>query len=672
MSFLAPLFLAGIALVAGPILFHLIRQVSRNRVIFSSTELLDDSEPKTEKSRRIQNPWLLLIRCLIIALLALAFARPFVPESEIGDPKDTVRRDVVIAIDGSASMNRPGASQRVIEEAKSIIEGLSENDQLSVFVFTDTINPLVSVEQWTDLPWRNRQDFAQVQVEKWVPTQFPGLLDRGISEAVAKIEKLRERSTAKSYGEIVVISDFSEGTSISGVELIEWPNFVRFTRKQITPPQNAPNLALRWLGWNEATDGLRSARIAISNSIPSYRAKALITVTDAISGQQAVEPIAVILEESNEQVVNISLDQDTINRPLTFRLEGDSLPFDNTLHVSPTYIPELKVGLFSEHENSNPKNAPYFIAKGVAGFESPVIALDDKTASSSANESFLIDRALSAEEAQSIRSQLIDGKTGLIIANSISFQDTLRTLTGDSGWTMRNRNSGHLLIGEVEFDHSLFSPFADSRFSNFANIRTWKAPLVVVPENDNYKVIARFDDGSPLLTEIQIGNGRVFLWTGSWAPSDSQWVLSSKFIPFLHRFALLASGGPSLQSNVSLTHTSAESYRELFPNQRIDAAEILRVGEQTDRWVAFQLDSQESRTNTISDDRWDQLALPEFSDSTQQAQIEAIAATTLRESAHRIEKRQQIWQWLLWLVLALLAIESIAAINMSKKQEAIS
>lgn len=672
MSFLAPLFLAGIVLVAGPILFHLIRQVSRNRVIFSSTELLDNSEPKTEKSRRIQNPWLLLIRCLIIALLAFAFARPFVPDSEVGDPKNAVRRDVVIAIDGSASMDRPGSSQQVLEEAKTVIETLTENDQLSVFVFMDTIAPLVSVEQWTDLPPDKRQDFALAQIENWVPTQYPGLLDLGITEAVTEIEKLRERSTAKSYGEIVVISDFAEGTSVSGIELIEWPNSVRFTRKQITTPLNTQNLGLRWLGWNDGPDESLSARIAITNTVPSTIAEARVFVSDATTGQQVGDPIEIVLDGTSEQVMNVSLESDTRNRPLVFRLEGDALTFDNTLHVSPTYVPLISAGLFSQYEKSDPKNAPYFIAKGFAGFESPLLTLDAGAPASSSNESYVIERALSSEEAEFVSSQIVDGKAALLIANGIYLEDTIRTLTGDSTWRMEKRSPGHLLIGEVDFDHSLFSPFADPRFSNFANIRIWQAPLINVPVSENYRMIARFDDGSPLLTEIRIGKGRIFLWTGSWAPSDSQWVLSSKFIPFLHRFALLASGGPSLPSNVTLTHASSDTYSDLFPSQSIDATSILKVEEQAKRWVAFQLDSQESRTNTISSERWDQLALPEFNEATQQAQIEAIAATTLQESATRIEKRQQIWQWLLWLVLALLAVESFAAIKMSKRQEVTS
>lgn len=669
MSFLTPLFLAGIALLVGPILFHLIRQVSRKRIVFSSTELLDDSEPKTEKSRRIQNPVLLIIRCLIIALLAFAFARPFIPNTNPSDSANSIRRDVVIAIDGSASMSRSNLAQSAVEEAKAVIEALAVGDQLSVFSFSDTITQLISLEQWTELPAGQRKRFALAQLESWQPAQFPGALDRAVREAASQIENQRERSTAKSYGEIYVISDFAEGTSLSEIELIEWPEAVRFNRIKIPTIHETPNLGLRWLGWN--LNG-QSARIGVSNSIPNESMTAQLLVSQAFTNRQVSEPIEITLDGVNEQVVTVPLEAGASETPLLFQIVGDDSLFNNTLHVAPAYIPELTIGLFSEHLETDAQNAVYFISKGIAGFDSPKASLLSDSPANGASDSYLIDRPLSRDEATPLRLEIVNGKSALLIADGIEIKDTITALTDISGWGIEERDTGHLLVGEVDFEHSLFRPFADSRFSNFANLRIWQSPRIDVPESEGSTIIARFDDGTPLLVEVQIGQGRLFLWAGGWAPSDSQWVLSSKFIPFLHRFALLASGGPSLESNLLLTHRNLERYREIVPSESIETPRLIEVAEQANRWLAFQLDPQESRTQIISEDRWDQLGLPEYNAATQQAQLEAIAATIDKESATRIEEKQHIWQWLLWAVLALLAIESATAIVISKREEVTS
>src|SRR4026209_430427 len=94
MSFLAPLFLIGALAVAAPIIFHLIRRTSRDKMPFSSLMFLQPTPPRVTRSSRLENLFLLLLRCLILCLLALGFARPFLqkpvrPGSESGQAQRT-------------------------------------------------------------------------------------------------------------------------------------------------------------------------------------------------------------------------------------------------------------------------------------------------------------------------------------------------------------------------------------------------------------------------------------------------------------------------------------------------------------------------------------------------------------------------------------------------------
>ena len=76
MTFLAPLFLLGALAVALPILFHLIRRTPTVQRRFSSLMFLSPSPPQLSRRSRLDKILLLLLRCLIIGLIAFAFARP--------------------------------------------------------------------------------------------------------------------------------------------------------------------------------------------------------------------------------------------------------------------------------------------------------------------------------------------------------------------------------------------------------------------------------------------------------------------------------------------------------------------------------------------------------------------------------------------------------------------
>ncbi|MEM6980256.1 MAG: BatA domain-containing protein [Planctomycetota bacterium] len=77
MSFLTPLYLLGTLAVVAPIAFHLIRRRTNQNVPFSTLMFLEPHRPKEVRRGRLDDIPLLLLRCLVLALLAAAFARPF-------------------------------------------------------------------------------------------------------------------------------------------------------------------------------------------------------------------------------------------------------------------------------------------------------------------------------------------------------------------------------------------------------------------------------------------------------------------------------------------------------------------------------------------------------------------------------------------------------------------
>ena len=64
MSFLAPLYIAGMLAVSLPIVFHLIRRTPQGRQVFSSLMFLSPSPPRLTRRSRLDNILLLILRGL--------------------------------------------------------------------------------------------------------------------------------------------------------------------------------------------------------------------------------------------------------------------------------------------------------------------------------------------------------------------------------------------------------------------------------------------------------------------------------------------------------------------------------------------------------------------------------------------------------------------------------
>src|SRR3972149_1759256 len=76
LSFLTPLMLAGAALVAAPIILHLVMKQQPKHLVFPALRFIQRREDANRRQLRLRHLLLLLLRCCAIVFLALAMARP--------------------------------------------------------------------------------------------------------------------------------------------------------------------------------------------------------------------------------------------------------------------------------------------------------------------------------------------------------------------------------------------------------------------------------------------------------------------------------------------------------------------------------------------------------------------------------------------------------------------
>jgi hypothetical protein len=103
MSFLNPLLLAGALAVAVPVVIHLLNRQRFRRVEWAAMRFLRAALEKNRRRLRLEDALLLALRCLMIALLAFALARPALNSARTGLFGDAPATAVIL-LDASLSL----------------------------------------------------------------------------------------------------------------------------------------------------------------------------------------------------------------------------------------------------------------------------------------------------------------------------------------------------------------------------------------------------------------------------------------------------------------------------------------------------------------------------------------------------------------------------------------
>lgn len=177
MSFLAPWGLA-LGALAGPLLALYFLRIRRKRVRVPSL-LLWQELSKTERLatpfQKFQRNLLLLLQLLLLALIVLAFARPYL-EADVRPV-----RSVVILVDTSASMGatdgNPTRLADAVEGALDIVDDLGAADEVMLVVSGASTEVLV--------PFTRDAAQARAALRGLAPTDAEGSLKEGVELALS-------------------------------------------------------------------------------------------------------------------------------------------------------------------------------------------------------------------------------------------------------------------------------------------------------------------------------------------------------------------------------------------------------------------------------------------------------------------------------------------------------
>ena len=135
---------AGAALAALPVILHLFMRQTPKHVIFPALRLVRERQKRSRKRLRVKNWLLLLARMALLALMALALARPrLYSQVPLGD--ESVPTALGLVFDTSLSMGYKEKDKTRLDEAKerarAILDQIPDSSLVFVVDSHDPIKP---------------------------------------------------------------------------------------------------------------------------------------------------------------------------------------------------------------------------------------------------------------------------------------------------------------------------------------------------------------------------------------------------------------------------------------------------------------------------------------------------------------------------------------------------
>jgi hypothetical protein len=672
MSFLTPLFFIGVAALAAPILVHLVRRTRARKIQFPALIFVRQVPQRTIRRRTLQNVLLMLLRCLAILLIVIAFTRPFFTGGSSAKQTNAVGATVVL-IDNSLSMRRENLFAEAQNRAEAAIDDARGDEQMAVLSFDKRYAVL---NRFTNDKNRLRTAVKSLTAG-WDGTDYEQAL-RGAESLLSEVETSGPKR-------IVMISDFQAPGWRQANATFKLANNTQLTTQDVSGNNAAPNVAITNVEARSVLFGqkyLDNLAVYVSNFSDTPRDHVQV---DFQINDQTVEKRDISLNSRDSRVVeftgfnlNEGANRCTVqissgdfapdNRfYFTLRREtpakalivesasrgrsdslhlqsalttNDDLPFTFTLKsagsVDPASIPEQSLVILNDAGAINPALADALV-KFVNGGGQLIVSTGPQTQAESFNQSL-----------QQIA--------------PAALREAVQPKAGESA-----------AITDVKFDHPIFEVFQKSGRLAAANVFGYFRS----EPRANATVLARFEDGSPALIESNTGKGRVLLFTSSLGPSWNDLPLTPLYLPFIHQMVRYAgtheanawyglgqtftvkkdgAGAPpavDTPAGARLNETRSTSDGDLLVTAREPGFYRLRYNSQPD-FAAVNIDGAEGDFSKLN--------LQEFvAGVTGGAGAAEGAGTSQQLSGEEVEGRQKVWWSLLLVALLLLLVESLLA-----------
>jgi hypothetical protein len=686
MSFLAPLFLVGLAALAAPILMHMIRREAKGQQTFGSLIFLEASPPTMMRRSRIEHWLLLLLRSLAILLLVAAFARPYW-RMAASPPMVTAHPRRVILLDRSASMSRAGIWDKASERVRQIIEETPPEISLGLYTFSHDLLPVLEVDV-AGPPPSERRGLLLSRLMLLRPDDGGTDLGSALAALAGQLETEGAEAEEQDVpSEIVLVSDLQAGSQVDALANYPWPKNCCLRIEKISAVESS-NLSTAFLDIEEDAQPIEEIPIRLFNRGGDARQTAELQWLDATG--QPLGKAGLQREVAANQGLVVRMPK--LDQPQgILEVRGDQATFDNRRWFA--QVPEKAMGwvCLDTASGNTAEDLGFFLeqlpldkAERKVSFSRRLPGSAEAWPATSQVPLVVASHRLTGRDAARWRKELEQGQHGLWVLDA-AMEDKAVRAEFESAWEnlVGSRLAGlseadsqqDALLERIDFNDPIFRSLADSRFNDFTKIRFWHHRRIELDPATPWRMVGWFDDDSPALMNLPVGRGQLWVLAAGWQPRESQLALSSKFVPILsaifdnaaprERFAQALETGNRIvigedeqwldPSGQEIQSTSAENSSRSFIADKLGFYQLSQAG--SSRKLACNLPIAESDTRDLELEKLERLGvniglLPTPEKQQRQAEQQQLV---------ELEKQQQLWRWCMASMLGVIALESILA-----------
>lgn len=525
MGLIAPAFLIGLAALAVPISLHLVRREEPSGLPFPSLMFIRRMPYKTRRRHLLRDPLLLALRCLALAMVALAFAGPHLSTPDAGASAGSDSLDRVFLLDLSFSMDHTDIWPETRAALTDRIDAMTAGQRAAIAVFDQEVRLLQGFTSNRALLLSTIEDVR------------PGGGATDYAAALAGATGLLRDSVA-SRREVVMISDLQR-TGLRGASPPALPSDIDL---EILPvgPAAGPNAAVLSVDLMPADDGGPRRMLAVRLKNTGKATASSIRSTTLVDGNVSdVRDIELPPGIVRTLMVPVVLPDDRIVR-VEVGLSRSGLAVDDRYFLVAAPERPLEV-LLVVPRNGGPDKG-IFLAQALAlagspAFEVTVISAEDFDEEALMNTDVVIldDVTIPVGAVDRAMSDFIDRGGGLLV---VAAEGPRGHWPGEDAGYLPGRigpaveaERGALGVGEA-FGAALIPADLRRTFeAAFADVDVYRYRKLDVAGDD--QVLAHYFDGAPALVERRTGSGRALVVTTTLDPRWSTFASASGFAPFV-------------------------------------------------------------------------------------------------------------------------------------------
>jgi hypothetical protein len=511
MGLLAPGILAGLVALGLPVYLHLLRQHKTTPRPFSSLMFFDRRIQSSVKHRRLKYLVLFSLRCLFIALLLLAFARPFIEWTGVASAHSG--RVLAFFIDDSFSMREGDRLARAKQQALEVASGIHADDRAQVATFGGPTRLLTNLTN------------DRGATEAAIRGITPGDGASSFAEVTRAIRSLAQ--SAHAPVEAHVFSDFQKSSWPANFSDLRLPQGTRLVPHRVTDSP-VPNLAVENVIAPRRLFNAKSG--AVQATLVSYSDKDATPRVSLVVNGNVIDTKPAKLPAGGRAAVEFT----GIDAP--YGLNRGEVRIDSEDAFTPDDHFYFAV------ERSDP--APALFVEDASGARS---ALYFDTALQAANQpAFSLIKSSYAQAA----STNLDRFAFVVLSDPAGlprgFEDNLTKYVRNGGSVLFLL--GHNAAGRVPVaDLSTAAAAPSNGTYRTATDVDQTHPALKVPAHwdairfyrvvpvqaGTARVLMRLDDGAPVMLERAIGEGRVIVFASAFDNNDSDLPVRPLFVPFV-------------------------------------------------------------------------------------------------------------------------------------------